>query len=157
MGARCLRDYSLQGQIATGGLHGVWKVFAARSKKDGEQSRGSYKLALTSSEEKLRQCQEGKAASAELSRTLKDLACRSPKQGGQRMDCGQKDPSWHGRRSSLGCSGGPLPKGCVSPDKAQTSRHCEGAPDDKSLLIWTGTGAAMIRTGPYTLLNNVRW
>ena len=37
VGARCLRDYSLQGQVATGGLHGVWKIFAARSKKDGEQ------------------------------------------------------------------------------------------------------------------------
>jgi len=27
---------SVQGQVATGGLHGVWKIFSARSKKEGE-------------------------------------------------------------------------------------------------------------------------
>ena len=35
LGARVLRDYQLGGLVATGGVNGVWKIYAARSKKEG--------------------------------------------------------------------------------------------------------------------------
>ena len=33
---KALREYSLQGQTATGGLKGCWKIFAAKAKKEGK-------------------------------------------------------------------------------------------------------------------------
>lgn len=33
---KALREYSLQGQTATGGLNGCWKIFAAKGKKEGK-------------------------------------------------------------------------------------------------------------------------
>ena len=38
VGARCLRDYTLQGQTATGGLNGIWRIYSARCRKEGGQS-----------------------------------------------------------------------------------------------------------------------
>ena len=35
---KALREYSLQGQTATGGLNGCWKIFAAKAKKEGKAS-----------------------------------------------------------------------------------------------------------------------
>ena len=33
---KALREYSLQGQTATGGLNGCWKIFSAMAKKEGK-------------------------------------------------------------------------------------------------------------------------
>ena len=35
---KALREYTLQGQAATGGLNGCWKIFAAKAKKEGKPS-----------------------------------------------------------------------------------------------------------------------
>lgn len=32
----------MQGQVATGGLHGVWKIFSARSKKEGRSPTTTF-------------------------------------------------------------------------------------------------------------------
>lgn len=32
---KALREYSLQGQTATGGLNGCWKIYSAKAKKEG--------------------------------------------------------------------------------------------------------------------------
>ena len=34
-GAKALRDYALEGQVATAGVNDIWKVYNARSRKDG--------------------------------------------------------------------------------------------------------------------------
>ena len=33
---KALREYTLQGQTATGGLNGCWKIFSAKAKKEGK-------------------------------------------------------------------------------------------------------------------------
>ncbi len=38
--AKALREFSLQGQTATGGLNGCWKIFTAKAKKEGKPSTG---------------------------------------------------------------------------------------------------------------------
>ena len=35
-GAKALRDYALAEEVATGGLNGLWKIFSARSRKEGD-------------------------------------------------------------------------------------------------------------------------
>lgn len=42
--AKSLKDYVLGSQIASGGPESIWKIYAARSKKEG---RGSVPLPLT--------------------------------------------------------------------------------------------------------------
>ena len=37
---KALREYTLQGQSATGGLNGCWKIFTAKAKKEGGISLG---------------------------------------------------------------------------------------------------------------------
>ena len=34
-GAKALRDYALEHEVATGGLNSLWKIFSARSRKEG--------------------------------------------------------------------------------------------------------------------------
>lgn len=34
-GARCLQDYALQAQVATGGPQGLWRIYTAQAKKSG--------------------------------------------------------------------------------------------------------------------------
>lgn len=46
-GAKALRDYVLEGQVATAGLNDIWKVYSARSRKEGALlalCTGAYKL-----------------------------------------------------------------------------------------------------------------
>ena len=38
--AKALREFSLLGQTATGGLNGCWKIFTAKAKKEGKPSTG---------------------------------------------------------------------------------------------------------------------
>ena len=38
VGAKVLRDYAIGVQVATGGSGGLWKIFDARSKKEGVPS-----------------------------------------------------------------------------------------------------------------------
>ena len=38
IGAKCLRDYNMQRLTGSAGLGCLWKIFAARSKKEGELS-----------------------------------------------------------------------------------------------------------------------
>ena len=35
---KALREYTLQGQSATGGLNGCWKIYTAKAKKEGGMS-----------------------------------------------------------------------------------------------------------------------
>ena len=34
-GAKALREYALEHEVATGGLNALWKIFSARSRKEG--------------------------------------------------------------------------------------------------------------------------
>lgn len=37
VGARCLLDYNVEAQVASGGPCSLWKIYTARSKKEGER------------------------------------------------------------------------------------------------------------------------
>ena len=38
-GAKALREYALEHEVATGGLNALWKIFSARSRKEGARAR----------------------------------------------------------------------------------------------------------------------
>lgn len=45
LGAQCLLDYQVGPQVASSGPLGLWKVYSARSKKEGEPWRGPVAVA----------------------------------------------------------------------------------------------------------------
>lgn len=36
VGARCLQDYTLMGQVGTGGPKGLWRIYLAKTKRPGK-------------------------------------------------------------------------------------------------------------------------